>query len=191
MSTAPKNDIVEIIRSTARFGKAYALRKYNTIISAAQNATIFNSFLLNNAIRLHLYIDTYQEYQQHLDALREIVEKLQNLLIYNHTCLLQSLYGIDFLSAVVPIAKMGILTCFLPRNSFTPTLSLTLPSNSLANPMAIKYSGKKKSVAMCAVMHKTCNIIFAMLRDNKPFEIITPKSTAGGLPQNILIRERM
>jgi hypothetical protein len=26
-----------------------------------------------------------------------------------------------------------------------------------------------------AVMHKICNIIFAMLRDNKPFEIITPK----------------
>lgn len=24
-------------------------------------------------------------------------------------------------------------------------------------------------------MHKICNIIFAMLRDNKPFEIISPE----------------
>lgn len=38
-----------------------------------------------------------------------------------------------------------------------------------------KCSSKKKKVAVGAVMHKICNIIFAMLRDNKPFEIITPE----------------
>jgi hypothetical protein len=30
-------------------------------------------------------------------------------------------------------------------------------------------------VALGAVMHKVCNIIFAVLRDNKPFELITPE----------------
>ena len=30
-----------------------------------------------------------------------------------------------------------------------------------------KCASKKKSVAVGAVMHKICNIIFAMLRDNK------------------------
>lgn len=39
-----------------------------------------------------------------------------------------------------------------------------------------KRAGKKKKVAIGAVMHKMCNIIFAMLRDNKPFEIITPQA---------------
>ena len=38
-----------------------------------------------------------------------------------------------------------------------------------------KCASKKKRVAVGAVMHKICNIIFAMLRDNKPFEIITPE----------------
>ena len=38
-----------------------------------------------------------------------------------------------------------------------------------------KCKSKKKNVAVGAVMHKICNIIFAMLRDNKPFEIITPE----------------
>ena len=36
-----------------------------------------------------------------------------------------------------------------------------------------KCKSKKKNVAVGAVMHKICNIIFAILRDNKPFEIIT------------------
>ena len=38
-----------------------------------------------------------------------------------------------------------------------------------------KCACKKKKVAVGAVMHKICNIIFAMLRDNKPFEIISPQ----------------
>ena len=40
---------------------------------------------------------------------------------------------------------------------------------------ADKCKSKKKNVAAGAVMHKICNIIFAMLRDNKPFKIITPQ----------------
>ena len=41
------------------------------------------------------------------------------------------------------------------------------------NYYADKCKGKKKNVAVGAVMHKMCNIIFAMLRDNKAFELIT------------------
>ena len=48
------------------------------------------------------------------------------------------------------------------------------------NPVLRDYYLKKcelkpKLVAMGAVSHKVCNIIFAILRDNKPFEIITPQ----------------
>jgi hypothetical protein len=38
-----------------------------------------------------------------------------------------------------------------------------------------KCESKPKLVAMGAVSHKVCNIIFAILRDNKPFEIIKPE----------------
>ena len=38
-----------------------------------------------------------------------------------------------------------------------------------------KCKSKKKNVAVGAVMHKICNIIFAILRDNKPFKLITPQ----------------
>ena len=37
-----------------------------------------------------------------------------------------------------------------------------------------KCESKPKLVAMGAVSHKVCNMIFAILRDSKPFEIITP-----------------
>ena len=38
---------------------------------------------------------------------------------------------------------------------------------------AAKCSGKKKKVAVGAVMHKICNYVFAVLRDQKPYELIT------------------
>ena len=38
-----------------------------------------------------------------------------------------------------------------------------------------KCESKPKMVAIGAVMHKVCNIVFAILRDEKKFEIITPE----------------
>lgn len=48
------------------------------------------------------------------------------------------------------------------------------------NPVLKEYYNKKKEskpkkVALGAVMHKLCNIIFAVLRDNKPFVLMTPQ----------------
>lgn len=64
--------------------------------------------------------------------------------------------------------------------------ALTLQSISTSrtgdakNPVLHDYSLKKceskpKLMATVAVSHKVCNMIFAILRDNKPFEIITPQ----------------
>lgn len=223
MLAASKENIVDIIRSTARFGEAYALRKYEAIIAAAKDAAVFGRALPSNAVRIRLYVDTYQEYQKHLDtllkALHETVEKMQDTLIYDQICLLQSLRGIGFLSAVVLIAEMGDFKLFSsPKKLYAyfgldpavkqsgklngDKVHMSKRGSSLArrilhmaalnnvkvskgsgtpvNPVIYDYytqkcTGKKKPVAMGAVMHKICNIIFAMLRDKKPFEIITPE----------------
>ena len=58
-------------------------------------------------------------------------------------------------------------------------LKIDKGTKSPVNPVIHSYytnkcKSKKKNVAIGAVMHKICNIIFAMLRDNKPFKIITP-----------------
>lgn len=197
--------------------------KYDAIIAAAQDAAVFGRALPSNAVRIRLYINSYQEYQKHLNtllkALHETVDKLRDTLIYNQICLLQSLRGIGFLSAVVLIAEMGDFSFFSsPKKLYAyfgldpavkqsgklngDKVHMSKRGSSLArrvlhmvalnnvkvdkgsgtpvNPVVYDYytrkcSGKKKPVAMGAVMHKICNIIFAMLRDNKPFEIITPE----------------
>ena len=64
--------------------------------------------------------------------------------------------------------------------------TLTLQSISISrngeakNPVLREYYLKKcdskpRLVAMGAVSHKVCNMIFAILRDNKPFKIIAPQ----------------
>ncbi len=223
MLAAPKEGIVEMIRSTARFGEKYALSKYEAVCAAAEDAAVFGRALKSNAVRIRLYISIYKEYQKHLDdileALHESVDKLQGTAVYDHICLLQSLRGIGFLSAVVLIAEMGDFGLFSsPKKLYAyfgldpavkqsgkfngDKVHMSKRGSSLArrilhmvalnnlkvdkrtktpvNPVihsyyADKCKSKKKNVAVGAVMHKICNIIFAMLRDNKPFEIITPQ----------------
>ncbi|QIB27761.1 IS110 family transposase [Caloranaerobacter azorensis] len=45
----------------------------------------------------------------------------------------------------------------------------------LYNYYSIKIKSKPKKVALVAIMHKIVNYIFAVLRDKKPFRIITPE----------------
>ena len=223
MLAAPRDEVIETIRSTARFGLKYACGKYDAIVAAAQDAAVFGRALPSNAVRIRLYIDTYQEYQKHLDdilkAIQESVDKLKGTPVYDRICLLQSLRGVGFLSAVVLIAEMGSFDLFSsPKKLYAyfgmdpavkqsgkfngDKVHMSKRGSSLArrilHMVAInnlkldkatkvpvnqviydyytnKCASKKKNVAVGAVMHKICNIIFAMLRDNKPFEMITPQ----------------
>lgn len=222
MIAAPKDDLTAIIRNTVRFGEKYVQNKYNAILAAAKDAAEFGRALKSNAVRIRLYIDTYLSYQGYLDtilsSLHEAVDEMQGKPVYNHICILQSLRGIGFLSAVVLMAEMGSFGSFSsPRKLYAyfgldpavkqsgkfngDKVHMSKRGSSLArrvlhmiainnlkvdkgtkcpvNPVIYNYyvhkcTSKKKNVAIGAVMHKICNIIFAMLRDNKPFEIITP-----------------
>lgn len=54
------------------------------------------------------------------------------------------------------------------------------PHGKIANPVLAEYYQKKRlakpyKVALCAVMHKIVNIVFAVLRDQKPFELRCPE----------------
>ena len=223
MLAARKEDIIEVIRSTARFGEKYASGKYDAIVAAAKDASVFGRALPSNAKRIRLYVEQFQEYQKHLDdilgALHTTVDNLQNKVTYDRLCLLQTFRGIGFLSAVVLIAEMGSFDLFdAPKKLYAyfgldpavkqsgkftgDKVHMSKRGSSLArrilhmaalnnlkvdkgtkqavNPVIYNYyvskcASKKKNVAVGAVMHKICNIIFAILRDNKPFELITPQ----------------
>ena len=223
MLAAPRNELVETIRNTARFGERYALSKYDAIYAAAKDAAVFGRSLPSNALRIRLYIKLYREYQEHLDSILEELHKavgrLEGTPVRNRISLLQTLPGIGFLSAVVLLAEMGSFDLFSsPKKLYAyfgmdpgvndsgkfhgDRVHMSKRGSSLArrilhmaainnlkvdkaikapvNPVIYDYyvrkcAGKKKIVAVGAVMHKICNTIFAMLRDNKPFELITPE----------------
>ena len=223
MLAAPKDDVVKTIRETARFGEKYALSKYDALYAAAEDAAVFGRALPSNALRIKLYIETYREYQKHLDSMLEelhkAVDELQGKPVYDQIFLVQSLRGVGFLSAVVLIAEMGSFELFSsPKKLYAyfgldpavkqsgkfngDKVHMSKRGSSLArrilhmvalnnlkvdkgtkmpvNPVIHGYytdkcKSKRKNVAVGAVMHKICNIIFAMLRDNKPFEAITPQ----------------
>ena len=147
------------------------------------------------------------------------MDKLRGDPVYDQICLIQSLHGVGFLSAVVLIAEMGSFDLFSsPKKLYAyfgmdpgendsgkfhgDRVHMSKRGSSLArrilhmaainnikvdkqtkapvNPVIYDYytrkcASKKKIVAVGAVMHKICNIIFAMLRDNKPFKAITPE----------------
>ena len=219
---ADRQEIIDIIRSTARFGPAYADNKYNAIIQAANEAKEFGYIIDSNIKRIRLYISFIRKYDEEikgiLDALHELINANEDTDFVKQIHLIETFKGAGFLSAVSLMGEIGDFSAFSkPKQLFAyfgldPAVKqsgkfegtkvkmskrgsaiarrvihvLALQSigtsrsggakNSVLRDYYLeKCKSKPKLVAMGAVSHKVCNIIFAILRDNKPFEIITPK----------------
>ena len=219
---ADKQEILDTIRSTARFGLTYAQNKYNAIIQAANEASEFGYIIDSNIKRIRLYISFIRKYDEEinniLNAMHELVDANEDTDFVKQIHLIETFKGAGFLSAVSLMGEIGDFSAFgkskqlfayfgldpavKQSGKFEGTKvqmskrgsaiarrvihTLTLQSISTfrtgeaKNPVPREYYLKKceskpKLVAMGAVSHKVCNMIFAILRDNKPFEIITPQ----------------
>ena len=219
---ADRQEIIDIIRSTARFGLAYANNKYNAIIQAANEAKEFGYIIDSNIKRIRLYISFIRKYDEEikgiLDALHELINANEDTDFVKQVHLIETFKGAGFLSAVSLMGEISDFSAFSkPKQLFAyfgldpavkqsgkfegtkvkmskrgsaiarrviHVLALqsigTSRSGGAKNPVLRDYylekcKSKPKLVAMGAVSHKVCNIIFAILRDNKPFEIITPE----------------
>ena len=200
---ADKQEIIDIIRSTARFGLTYAQNKYNAIIQAATDANQFGYIIEINSI---------------LESLHELVDANEDADFVKQIHLIETFKGAGFLSAVSIMGEIGDFSAFSkPKQLFAyfgldPAVkqsgkfegtkvqmskrdsaiarrvihTLTLQTISISrngeakNPVLREYylnkcGSKPMLVAMGAVSHKVCNMIFAILRDNKPFKIIAPQ----------------
>ena len=219
---ADKQEIIDIIKSTARFGLTYAQNKYNAIIQAANEANEFGYIIDSNIKRIRLYISFIRKYDEEingiLESMHELINANEDTDFVKQIHLIETFKGAGFLSAVSLMGEIGDFSAFSkPKQLFAyfgldPAVkqsgkfegtkiqmskrgsaiarrvihTLTLQSISVSrtgeakNPVLRDYYLKKckakpKLVAMGAVSHKVCNMIFAILRDNKPFEIITPQ----------------
>lgn len=217
-----KDDIITSIRSTARFGIAYAEKKYNAIIQAANDAKTFGYSVNSNFKRILLYIRFIRQYDEEisiiLSDMHEIVNANEDTEFVKQIRLIESFKGAGFLSAVSLMGEIGDFSAFKsPKQLFAyfgldpavkqsgkfngtdvkmskrgsriarrvihtmALVSIALNRNGSANnPVLREYYLKKcqskpKMVALGAIMHKVCNIVFAILRDEKEFKIITPE----------------
>ena len=219
---AEEQEVIGIIKSTARFGLTYAKNKYNAIIKAANDANKFGCISCSNIIRIRLYISLIRKYDEEisrlLETMKQLVKANEDTEFVRQLKLIETFKGAGFLSAISLMSEIGDFSAFKkPKQLFAyfgldPAVKqsgkfegtkvkmskrgsaiarrvihvLTLQSISPArngnakNPVLREYYLKKceskpKLVAMGAVSHKVCNMIFAILRDGKPFEIITPQ----------------
>ncbi len=218
---ADRQKIIDIIKSTARFGLTYAQNKYNAIIQAAAEANEFGYIIDSNIKRTRLYISFIRKYDEEiksiLNAMHELVEANEDTDFVKQIHLIETFKGAGFLSAISLMGEIGDFSAFSkPKQLFAyfgldPAVKqsgkfegtrikmskrgsavarrvihiLALQSISTSrtgeakNPVLRDYYLKKcetkpRLVAVGAVSHKVCNMIFAILRDNKPFEIIKP-----------------
>jgi len=219
---AEKDEIIDFIRSTARFGLTYASNKYNAIIQAANDAKVFGHSVSSNFKRIRLFIRFIRQYDEEISSIlkdmHELVDSNEDTDFVKQIHLIESFKGAGFLSAVSLMSEIGDFSVFQsPKQLFAyfgldpavkqsgkfegtrismskrgsrvarrvihtmALISISKNKNgSVKNPVLRDYYLKKceskpKLVALGAVMHKVCNIVFAILRNEKEFQIITPE----------------
>ena len=227
--SAAKGDVIELIRSTARFGLKYAEEKYESLIQAANDAKVFGHSVGSDSELIRLYIRFIRRYDEEiacvLKAMRRIVDANGEADFVRQIRLIESFKGAGFLSAVSLMGEIGDFSAFRSpkqlfayfgldpavkqsgkfegakvgvskrgsriarRVVFTMTLVSVgtnrkgVPQNEVLREYYLKKcQSKPKKVALGAVMHKVCNIIFAILRDGKPFSVVTTGGTSKELP---------
>ncbi len=134
---ADKQEMVDTIKSTARFGLTYALDKYNAIIQAADEAMQFGYIIDSNIKRIRLYISFIRRYDEKikniLDALHELADDNEDTDFVKQIHLIETFKGAGFLSAVSLMGEIGDFSAFSKPKRLFAYFGL--------NP-AVKQSGK-------------------------------------------------
>jgi len=74
--SARKSSVVNLIRRTARFGKAYAEEKYQAIVEAAKSAGGFGHFLSSNSAQIRLFVTFIKKYDEEISGVMALMCKL-------------------------------------------------------------------------------------------------------------------
>jgi hypothetical protein len=220
--SARKSSIINIIKKTARFGKAYAEKQYHAIIDAAKAAGVFGHYVPSNSVQIRMCIKFIKAYDEEiagvLALMHKLVDEYSDETFVKQIRLIESIPGAGFLSAVTVMCEIGDFSVFnSPKQLFAYfgldpavkqsgnftgtkvkmskrgsavarraifTIALVgvglkrggIPNNPVLRDYYLhKCKSKTKMVALGSVMHKVCKIIFAVLRDNQAFTLVTPE----------------
>ena len=113
---ADRHEIIDTIKSTARFGLTYAQNKYHATIQTANEANKFGYIIDNNIKRIQLYIRFIHKYDKEiasiLDVLHELVDTHEGTDFVNQIHLIETFKGAGFLSAVSLMGEIGDFSAF-------------------------------------------------------------------------------
>ena len=113
---ADRQEIIDTIKSTARFGLAYAQNKYDAIIQAANEANDFGYIIDSNIRRIRLYISFIRKYDEEiasiLDALHKLVDTNEGTDFVKQIHLIETFKGAGFLSAVSLMGEISDFSAF-------------------------------------------------------------------------------
>lgn len=130
-------EIIDLIKSTARFGLTYAQNKYNAIIQAANE---FGYILNSNIKRIRLYISFIRKYDEEiksiLNSMHEFMDANENTTFVEQVHLIETFKGADFLSAVSLMGEISDFSAFSKPKQLFAYFGLD---------PAVKQSGKFES----------------------------------------------
>lgn len=225
---ADRQELISLIKKTARKNTKWATDKYELLYSKASNFNPLSINTIANAAMLKANIAMIKTLMQSLDAAVEAIHELlakdasKDMPVLSLTIeLLCSIPGIGLLTAATIVAEIGDFSAFskpdklvayfgidpsvrqsgqfegtenkmskrgprlLRRVIFTTALANVRKKRNGQehNPVLYEFYRKKclskpKKVALGAVMHKLVAIIFAVLRDKKPFVLRKPEEHA-------------
>ena len=220
--SADRNELVSVISTAARRGRAAAEKTCGKLLAAAQDAATFGHgvdsslYLIRHFVGMIRTLDA--KAGELLDQVKQILKAHPDEPFAEQVHLLQTIPGVGFLCAVTLVCEIGDFRAFRhPKQLYSyfgldpavkqfgnfvgtdvrlskrgsgyarrmiyisamQSIGSTRtgrPKNSvLKDYYSEKCKSKTKMTAIGAVMHKVSNIIFAVLRDNSPFSLITPE----------------
>lgn len=114
--SAPKDEIIASIRSTARFGLAYAENKYVAIIQAASDAKACGHAVSSNFKRILLYIRFIRQYDEEISTIlsdmHELVDANKDTDFVKQIHIIAPFKGAGFLSEVSLMGEIGDFSAF-------------------------------------------------------------------------------
>ena len=187
--SAGADALAKLIREASGKGAAMAEKKAEAILSAARESLSFGhgnigiTFLIGHYVEMIRILD--EKTAAILKQIKHSVQDQPDSLLARQTRLLESIPGAGFLTAVTIVCEIGDFRAFRrPKQLYSyfglaPSVSLRKngePKNPVLRAYYLeKCKSKAKMTALGAIMHKLCNIVFAVLRNEKPFMLISPQ----------------
>lgn len=218
----PKDEVIELLKAKSKKGLTWSTNTYSKLLKAAADAAVIGIPAYGLSVRILTnisIIETLNEHIKHLEKEMKLIVKDSNFpkCLNKSIDLLDSIPGIDFLSAVTLLTEIGDISRFRKPKQLIAFLGIDPSVNESGkfksdhnkmskrgskiarralyaialvsirrkrggqayNQVLLEYysnfKDKHKKVAIGAVMQKLVNYIFAVLRDQKEYDIRPPK----------------